>query len=151
MKTILDDCYSLSLAKAVYRNEGELRITLVELVKSETKENIEIGTGRIIKDVYAIEETQNSRTFLVEFEYAIFHQIIDESFIIIRKEEVKDTKGFIQKIENSNFEKYISENFGWYEDVCNSPLKCDRAGLHLCPKSMAHFSGSVPGRPPAHR
>lgn len=117
METILDECYEVEVERVDYRNEGELKIVLIELVKSETPEDVKITEKVTFENSFAIEPVEASRLFMVEFEYAIFHQVLDESYVSQNKDERRDTKGFIQKITKSNYQEYIKTNFGWYEQV----------------------------------
>ena len=116
MKTIIDQCYDISLEKVDYFNEGELKITLVELKLLKEPKDVTIGEVTL-ENNYPVEETEDSRIFLVKFENAIFFQVLDESYVNLNKDEKRDTDGIIQIISNSKYQQYIDENFGWYKEV----------------------------------
>ncbi len=117
METILDECYEVEVERVDYRSVGILRIVLIELVRSETPEDVPVTEKVTFENSFAIRSTAKSRHFLVEFNNAIFHQVLNESYASQNKDERRDTKGFIQKITKSNYQEYIKTNFGWYEQV----------------------------------
>lgn len=122
MKTILDNCKTLFLDGLLY-NES-LQLIVSEGILLDEPQSIQIGKGTI-DDVKPIVITENSGKFKVEFDFrdVINFQVIDESYTMFDKNEIRDTDGFLQIISKSDYLSFVENNHGWYKDIIQAEGK----------------------------
>jgi hypothetical protein len=89
--------------KCVYENSS-LTIDLVAGVESEVKQDLDLGGGSVIKDVYAVERV--GVRFRVYFEDVVFLQIFDECAHLSKDDEFRD-KGVIGQYSSSKLLDYV--------------------------------------------
>ncbi len=123
MKSTLDKCDGIILDNLNYQNEGELTIKLIELILSDSKTELNLGNGKVIKDLTPLESTTDSRKFVVEFKEVVFYQVVDESYCTWDNYEVRDGKDKIQELSKSRYLDFVNENFPFYSAL-------DRKGKH---------------------
>ncbi len=118
MKSILDQCHAIFLDKVIYLNSLEIYVS--EGILSDETQSLEIGQ-HIIENLKEISSNKISRQFKIEFDSKnlINFQFIDESFTAMDEKEKRDTKGFLQIIQNSKYLDYVEKSHGWYKDVVN--------------------------------
>ena len=117
MKTIIDDSHTLFLDKIEYSsNDKMLNIFVLEGIKTEVAEPLELPGGITLDNSYALKTTIESRKYLIKFEDPVTWQTVDESFTTFNEDEKRDSDGFIQIIKNSEYFKYVTQNHGWYEE-----------------------------------
>ncbi|NAY93429.1 hypothetical protein GTQ34_16075 [Muricauda sp. JGD-17] len=114
MKSILDKCHGVILNNLNYRNEGCLTIKLTELILSDSKTDLNLGGGKIIKDLNPVKSTSESRQFKVEFREAVFYQVADESYCSWDEYEIRDGKDNIQIFSKSRYMDFVTEHFPFY-------------------------------------
>lgn len=109
MKTLLDKCHTLFLNKIEYQGADELKIFMIEGIPSESVETVHLGESKL-GDCTPIQIQDNSKAFIVNFNFPVAWQVIDESHTTFNKNEGRDSKDFIQIIQNSAYHNYISSN-----------------------------------------
>jgi hypothetical protein len=115
LKTILDESHSSFLHVAVY-SDGELRVVVAEGFRAATPEDIMIA-GRVIKNLYAINISEESRHVELRFTKPIAWQLVDESFTTWDEDEERDDKATLQVLSRSKYLDYVRVNHGWFEDI----------------------------------
>lgn len=64
---------------------------------------------------------------MISFERPVGWQVVDESWCSFDENEIRDTEGALQVIQNSAYYKYIKQQHGWYEHSLG-PAKHYRVG-----------------------
>ena len=123
METTLDRCDGIILYGLNYQNEGELSIQLIELVLSDSRTDLDFGSGKVIKDLTPLERTTDSRKFMVGFKEIVFYQVVDESYCTWDDYEVRDGKDKLQELSKSRYLDFVNENFPFYSAL-------ERKGAH---------------------
>jgi hypothetical protein len=123
MKSTLDKCDGIILDNLNYQNEGELTIKLIELILSDSRTDLYLGNGKVIKDLTPLEPTTDSRKFNVEFKEVVFYQVVDESYCTWDNYEVRDGKDILQELSKSRYLDFVNENFPFYSTL-------DKKGKH---------------------
>jgi len=115
LKTLLDEFDTSFLHAAVYA-DGELRVVVAEGFKAAEPEDINIA-GRVIKDTYALDTSEDSRLVEVRFSKPIAWQVVDESFTTWDEYEKRDDKAKLQVLTQSKYLDFIRASHGWFEDI----------------------------------
>ncbi|MFD2247277.1 hypothetical protein [Pontibacter ruber] len=113
MKSILDSAYAFYLGDILYRGSGSLQVILIEAFVKQEQVDIQITENSNLK-CYPIKPTESSRQFTISFEHVIAWQVIDESWYNFDENEIRDSLGTLQVIQNSKYFEYINKYHGWY-------------------------------------
>ena len=114
MHTLLEDAHTWFLERLVY--EGEVRAVVVEGIRAEKSEDVEIGE-HVIKDCHALEVLPTSRRVMVQFARPVAWQVVDESYTAHDESEVRDEARFLSTLTQSAYLQYVKDHHGWFEDV----------------------------------
>ena len=114
MKTILDDGKSWTVASLAYADD--LRLVLVEGIRSDKPEDVQIGDVALT-DLHAVEITEESRRVEVRFARVVAWQVVDESYTNWDESEERDDTGFLVALSKSAYLKFVDEHHGWYKDM----------------------------------
>ncbi|WP_076668181.1 hypothetical protein [Pontibacter indicus] len=126
MKTILDSAYTYYLEGISYRGNGSLQITSVEAFEGQEQLDLQVTEDLKIKG-HPLRPTAHSRRFVILFERPVAWQVVDESWCSFDENEIRDTTGALQMIQNSKYFGYVKEQHGWYEHSLG-PAKHYRVG-----------------------
>lgn len=110
------DEFRTTFLYAVVFTDGELRIVVAEGFKSPRPENIQVGR-HTIKDVYALDTSENSRLVEVYFSRPIAWQLVDESFTSADEYEIRDDNCALQVLTQSRYLDHVRAHHGWFEDI----------------------------------
>lgn len=115
MKTILNSAYFFYLDGIQYRGGGSLQITLIEASVKQEEVDVPITEDFNLK-CYPVEPTENSRRFTISFKHPIVWQVVeDDSLYGSDEDEITDSLGTLQVVQNSKYFEYVKKNYGWYE------------------------------------
>jgi hypothetical protein len=124
MKTLLDDFHTWFLHAAIYA-ERDLRVIIAEGFRAAEAEDINI-LGHVIKDMYAINTSAESRLVEVRFHRPIAWQLVDESYTSGDEYEVIEERSAVGVLTRSRYLDYVMANHGWFEDIGRGPAKLYR-------------------------
>ena len=115
MQTLLDEFHACFLHAVTYA-EGERRLVVAEGFRAAEPEDLTIA-GHLVKGLYALNTSEESRLVEVRFERPIAWQLVDESFTAFDDYEVRDDKSALQVLTQSRYLDYARANHGWFEDL----------------------------------
>ena len=115
MRTLLDEANSWFLESLAY-SEGEVRVTVVEGIRSDVAEDIVVG-GHVIQGAHTLQPSAESRRVAVRFLRPVAWQVVDESYTSFEESEVRDDTCFLQILTQSGYLKYVETHHGWYKDI----------------------------------
>jgi hypothetical protein len=115
MQTLLDEFHASFLHAVIY-SEGDLRIIVAEGFRAPESEDITIA-GHLVKGLYAINTSEESRLVEVRFSRPIAWQLVDESFTAGNDYDVRDDNCALQLLTQSRYLDYVQTNHGWFEEM----------------------------------
>jgi hypothetical protein len=115
MKSLLDEFHASFLHALIYA-EAELRMLVAEGFRAAEPEDMTIA-GHVIKGLYAVDTSENSRLVEVRFSRPIAWQLVDESFTAANDYEARDDNCALQVLTRSRYLDYVLANHGWFEDM----------------------------------
>lgn len=94
---------------SVESHDGQLTITLSQAALSTQKEDLEIVEGSKISNLRAIEVQDKSLGYFIQFDDALYYQVIGESANDFSKDEIAEN-GNIITFKNSSLLNYLKES-----------------------------------------
>jgi len=114
MRTLLDNAKSWFLESLLYGDQ--LRVVVVEGIRADTPESLKVGE-HVIQNLHALEPSPRSRRAVVLFSQLVAWQVVDESYTLLDKSEVRDDTSFLSTLARSAYLQYVETHHGWFRDM----------------------------------
>ena len=117
MKTELDSTDLILLETLEYDcSEARVIAVVVECFSSDEPESL-VACGKDLGPAYAVEPSDASRRFQVEFGRPVAWQCVDESYTTWSEDEERDDTCYLQVLTKSPYLNYVMANHGWHRET----------------------------------